>query len=171
MCAAQYKNCKHSINLCHHFHDFSIECTWNFFATSHGKLPCDGIGSTVKRLTSPASLQRPSSDQILSAKEMFLFCKGKIEGIKFAYIPSNEIDTSRAELAARFSLAKTIPGTRGYHQFVPILAKNILGSFDIGNSLLFGLVLPPQKANSKSYSLVLDTRLILISDSDIVYTG
>ena len=44
----------------------------------------------------------------------------KIEGIKFAYIPSNEIDTSRAVLAARFSVAKTIPGTTGYHQFVPI---------------------------------------------------
>ena len=95
-CAAQYKNCKHSTNLCHRFHDFSIECTWNFFATSHGKSPCDGIGGTVKKLTSQASLQRPTSDQILSAKEMFLFCKGKIEGIKFAYIPSNEIDTSRA---------------------------------------------------------------------------
>ena len=107
------KNCKHSINLCHHFHDFSIECTWNFFSTSHGKSPCDGIGGTLKRLTSQASLQRPTSDQILSAKEMFMFCKGKIEGIKFAYIPSNEIDTSRAELGARFSLAKAIPGTKG----------------------------------------------------------
>ena len=119
-CAAQYKNCKHSINLCHHFHDFSIDCTWNFFSTSHGKSTCDGIGGTLNSLTSQASLQRPSSDQILSAKEMFMFCKGKIEGIMFAYTPSNEIDTSRAEQAARFSLAKTIPGTRGYHQFVPV---------------------------------------------------
>ena len=33
--------------------------------------------------------------------------------------------------------------------------------------LLYGLVLPPRKANSKSYSLLSDTRLILISDSDI----
>ena len=94
-CAAQYKNCKYSINLYHRFHDFSIECTWDFFATSHGKSPCDGIGGTVKKLTSQASLQRLTSDQILSAKEMFMFCKGKIEGIKFAYIPLNEIDTSR----------------------------------------------------------------------------
>ena len=119
-CAAQYKNYKLPINLCHHFHDFSIECTWNFFSNSHGKSPCDVIGGTVKRLASQASLQRPTSDQILSAKEMFFFCKRKIEGIKFAYIPSNEIDTSRAVLATRFSVAKAIPGIRGYHQFVPV---------------------------------------------------
>ena len=30
-----------------------------FFANSHGKQPCDGIGGTVKRLTAKASLQRP----------------------------------------------------------------------------------------------------------------
>ena len=31
----------------------------NFFATSHGKSACDGIGETVKRLLTKASLQRP----------------------------------------------------------------------------------------------------------------
>ena len=25
-CAAQYKNCKHFVNLCHHLTDFSIDC-------------------------------------------------------------------------------------------------------------------------------------------------
>ena len=31
----------------------------HLFATSHGKGPCDGIGGTVKRLATRASLQRP----------------------------------------------------------------------------------------------------------------
>jgi hypothetical protein len=55
-CAGQYKNCKHFINICHHQQDFSTEWRWSFFATSHRKSPCDGIGGTVKRLTSIASL-------------------------------------------------------------------------------------------------------------------
>ena len=56
-CAAQYKNCKNILNLCHHKEDYLIDCMWNFFATSHGKSTCDGIGNTVKRITAPASLQ------------------------------------------------------------------------------------------------------------------
>ena len=69
-CAGQYKNSKHFVNLCHHFDDFSMHCEWNFFATSHGKSPCDGIGGTVKRLTTRASLQRPISNQILTAAKL-----------------------------------------------------------------------------------------------------
>lgn len=48
-CAGQYKNRYNFINLCHHKNDFELDCEWNFFATSHGKGPCDGIGGTVKR--------------------------------------------------------------------------------------------------------------------------
>ena len=35
-----------------------------FLATSHGKGPCDGIGGTVKRLATKASLQRTLDCQI-----------------------------------------------------------------------------------------------------------
>ena len=48
-CAAQYKNCKNLINLCYHKEDFGIPAEWHFFATSHGKDPCDGVKGTVKR--------------------------------------------------------------------------------------------------------------------------
>ena len=63
-CAGQYKNCKNFINLCNHQADFSVACEWNFFATSHRKSPCDGIGGTVKKLTAMASLQRTSNNLI-----------------------------------------------------------------------------------------------------------
>ena len=45
-CAGQYKNCKAFLNRCHPKLDLDIDVTWGFFATSHGKSPCDGIGGT-----------------------------------------------------------------------------------------------------------------------------
>ena len=47
-CAEQYKNHKKKINLCHHQQDFNMDAEWIFFATSHGKLPCNGFGGFVK---------------------------------------------------------------------------------------------------------------------------
>jgi len=61
--AAQYKNFKNFLNLCHHEEDFEITAEWNFFGTSHGKSPCDGIRGTRKRLAARASLQHPYENQ------------------------------------------------------------------------------------------------------------
>ena len=52
-CAGQYKNCKNFINLCHHLEDFGIPAEWHFFATSHGKGPCDGLGGVVAACSVP----------------------------------------------------------------------------------------------------------------------
>ena len=46
--ASQYKNFKNFVNLCYHEIDHDIQAQWHFFATSHGKSPCDGIGGTIK---------------------------------------------------------------------------------------------------------------------------
>ena len=77
-CAGQYKNCKNLLNLCHHFTNFSVHCTWSFFATSHCKSPCDGLGGTVKRLIAAHSLQSPSHDQIINATQVYDFCRNSI---------------------------------------------------------------------------------------------
>ena len=42
-----------------------------FFATSHGKSPCDGIGGTMKRLVTRASLHVTEKNQILNPNQMF----------------------------------------------------------------------------------------------------
>ena len=63
-CAGQYKNCKNFLNLCHHKKDFGLSAEWNFFATSHGKGPCDGLSGTVKRLATKASLQWCSEGRV-----------------------------------------------------------------------------------------------------------
>lgn len=118
-CAAQYKNYKNFINLCHHYDDFEIHAEWVFFATSHGKSPCDGIGGTVKRTTAKASLQRTVQNQILSVDKMFEFCSNNIKGITFILIPPNDLSAVRHSLKPRFDRAKTIPGTRSNHHYKP----------------------------------------------------
>ena len=55
-CAGQYKNFKNMQNLCNHKADFDLDADWSIFATPHGKSPCDGIGSTVKRQLTRESL-------------------------------------------------------------------------------------------------------------------
>ena len=40
--------------------DFGLNAKWNFFATSHGKQPCDDIGGTVTRIVS----KKVSKDQL-----------------------------------------------------------------------------------------------------------
>ena len=55
------------LNLCYCKCDFNNEAWWSFFATSHGKFPCDDVGETVKK-AKIASLQRPMSGQIMAIK-------------------------------------------------------------------------------------------------------
>jgi hypothetical protein len=118
-CAGQYKNCKNILNQCLHYKDFSIKSTWSFFATSHGKSPCDGIGGTIKRLTARASLQRTSADQITTTEQMVEFCQEKIVGITTIFIPTLVVQQRRETMKERYKIAKTIPGTRSFHFFIP----------------------------------------------------
>ena len=82
-CGGQYKNFKNFLNLCHHKHDFGMDAEWIFFATSHGKSPCDGIGGAVKRHTAKRSLQRPLNNQILDYKAMLDLCREEMKSINF----------------------------------------------------------------------------------------
>ena len=45
----------------------------SFFATSHGKNACDGVGGTVKRLAAHASLQRAKELQIIAPRQLYEF--------------------------------------------------------------------------------------------------
>ena len=124
-CAAQYKNFKNMMNLCLHFQDFYLRATWNFFASSHGKSVCDGIGGTVKRLTARASLQSTHSNQILTVSAMLKFCKENIKDIEFFFISKDSMVKVREQQIKRFAHGSTIPGTRSFHQFVPLSDKKI----------------------------------------------
>lgn len=120
-CAGQYKNRFNFINLAHHEFDFDgIIAEWHFFATSHGKNPCDGVGGTTKRLVLKASLQRTDNNHILSAKHFFDFCVSHIEGIKYFFTTKEEVELMSSFLEPRFKKAITIPGTQKHHYFAPI---------------------------------------------------
>ena len=67
--ASQYKNFEALINLAIHFHDYKH----NFFATSHGKSPCDGVGGTVKREAANASLRATIDNQIITPQDLYSF--------------------------------------------------------------------------------------------------
>lgn len=133
-CAAQYKSRKNFINLCHHMEDFGIEAdSWNFFATSHGKGPCDGLGGTIKRLATKASLQRPFDNQILTPQSLYQFAVDTIKNIDVKYSTIDEYDKEEKFLMKRFSMTKTIAGTQKLHQFKPI-SKTSLEVKEISNA-------------------------------------
>lgn len=119
--ASQYKNYKNLTNLCYHMKDFQVNAEWHFFATSHGKSPCDGIGGTVKRLVARASLQATTTGQILTPKDLHAWASEHILGITFFYVGSEEIKQHELiyALEDRYMAVKTIPGTRSHHAFVP----------------------------------------------------
>ena len=140
---------------CLHKMDFDVDCVWNFFATSHGKSPCDGIGGTIKRLATKASLQRPIDNQILNASDMYKFCNDNIKGISFCIVNGGTMNYIRASLVERFQAVKTVPGTRSYHQYEPI-NENVIRckrvSSDIEFDLKFELFSDVHKATQVSIS-------------------
>ena len=50
--------------------------------------PCDSVGGTLKRLSTHASLQRPFSEQILTAKQFFEFANSEITGVTTYFVNS-----------------------------------------------------------------------------------
>ncbi|ESO02802.1 hypothetical protein HELRODRAFT_174220 [Helobdella robusta] len=99
--------------------DFGLKAEWHFFATSHGKSPCDGIGGTTKRLVARASLQASTKDQILNAKDFYTYADAKINGIKFFWVDKKEIKDLLGMLEKRFRSADKIKGCRSHHSFIP----------------------------------------------------
>lgn len=119
-CAAQYKNRKNFINLCHHEADFGVPAEWHFFATSHGKGPSDGIGGTIKRLAARASLQRPYDQQIITPRQLFEFTDSEIKNVNCQFTTTEQYEQEADLLKDRFEEARTIPGTQKLHSFIPV---------------------------------------------------
>lgn len=126
-CAAQYKNKFNFLNLCHHRADFGVDAEWNFFATSHGKNACDGIGGTVKRAAARASLQRHIDNQILTAENMYHFCSKEFKSsIKILYV-STQVKEIEDRLDQRFAHPiKPVVGTLKFHRFVPMSKDSLM---------------------------------------------
>lgn len=118
--AAQYKNRKNFVNLCHHKKDFGIDAEWHFSATAHGKGPCDGVGGTVKREAARTSLQRPYERQISTPLQLYEWAKSDLsQTMDFVYVTQEEYIANAEHLSHRFSQAQPISGTQKLHAFVP----------------------------------------------------
>lgn len=118
--ASQYKNKKNFLNLAFHESDFHIPAEWHFFATSHGKGPCDGVGGTVKRLATRTSLQRPFDNQIQTPKQLYEWAKGAITSVEFRFVETSEIESEESLLHERLEAAETVSGTHNFHAYLPL---------------------------------------------------
>jgi hypothetical protein len=107
---SQYKNRKNFANICNHYADFNIEVVWNYFASSHGKGPCDGIGGTVKRLAAKASLQHVGVPLIDSAVKFFSWAQSNIKGASFGFTTKLEYEKINKKLEPRFCNLKSVNG-------------------------------------------------------------
>ena len=107
------------MNLCRHEEEFGFPAVWNYFATSHGKGPCDGIGGTVKRLARDESLRR-TKDPMNTFQAFTKFCLENFNKIKFFVLTSEHIESERPKMEDRYKFGDTVPGTRSFHQIVPV---------------------------------------------------
>lgn len=85
--AGQYQNKKNFVDPLYHEQDFQVSTEWHFFATSHGKGPCDGVGGTIKWIAAHASLQ---GTMITSPTELYKWAKSNVEGILFSFTSNEE---------------------------------------------------------------------------------
>lgn len=120
--SAQYKNKKNFMNLCFHQEDFGLTAEWHFFATSHGKGPCDGIGGATKRLAMRASLQ-PGHEPITTPRLLYDWASKNIKNIKFQFFTEKQHKERNSFLEERYKTVKPIRGTLKLHSFNPI-SKN-----------------------------------------------
>ena len=115
----QYKNRFNLGNLCKHHKNHEIHGSWNFFATSHGKSPCDGIGGTTKRLARLANLKAINSYPIVSSTELYKWCSENIKGIHFFYVDEQEVLAEEKRLMTQFKTTLQRPKIPKLHSFIP----------------------------------------------------
>lgn len=122
--AAHYKNKKNFASLCNYKSKYGFDAEWHFFATSHGKGPCDAIGGTLKRMAKRASLVCDSGNTIKIPRELYNWAvKQKYKNrtkINFCFVSQKKYTTTSQELNETFCRARTITGTHKFHSFIPV---------------------------------------------------
>ena len=94
-----------------------------FFCHIAWKNACDGVGGTVKRLAAHVSLQQGKEKHILTPRQLYEFASEEITRITSFYVSSEDIQRNRSFLENRFSLSKTIPGTRARYPLIPLFVS------------------------------------------------
>ena len=67
------------------------------------------------------SLTRIETNQIVTPREVFDFCKERMVKVHCMWVSKEEVEElGRDKLCERYSQAKTIVGTHGFHYFEPV---------------------------------------------------
>lgn len=114
--AAQFKNRFLFANLdwfkmAHELEHFE----WNFFATSHGKGPVDGLGGSLKRMVRRAVLGRKTA--VTNAEHFVQACS--YSTAKVVLVKPSEILEQKDFLNQRWKNVLTLKGTQLIHHLVP----------------------------------------------------
>ena len=115
------------MNISKHKEDFGVDCEWHFHATAHGKGLCDGVGGTVKRMASRASLTKEYDGDITNAEELFIWTKTLKTDMVFEFCSEAEYKLKLIKLNSRLENIKTIKGTRDFHAIIPSIEGNLKG--------------------------------------------
>lgn len=126
---SQYKNKKNFLNLCMFKTDFGIEAEWHFFATSHGKSPCDALGGTFKRNAKLYNMKN-AANPINSAKTLFDWSQTNPNSkIHFIHCTEKDHLSTVKFLNSRLNQKiKQVEGSQLFHAFKPIDKNKITAS-------------------------------------------
>ena len=106
----------HQFKQCFIFYSLTLmnrDITWNFFATSRGKGPVDGIGGMDKRVVSREVMSwRASVD---SSRE-FAVAADNCKETKILHIAKEEIEATKLKLEEQFNGVNAIPHIQQIHR-------------------------------------------------------
>lgn len=90
-----------------------------FFATAHGKGPCDGVGGTLKGAAARATLQLPPDRQITTRLDLYRWASTHLPHIQVEFCSKDVYDQVASDLKPRFDNVKKISGTQKIHCVIP----------------------------------------------------
>lgn len=111
----QYKNKMTFYNISQMKKEYGLEGEWNFFATCHGKGPCDALGGVLKTNATKASLQ---NKEITTAEQLYRWAISKTDSkVQYEYFAQEEFSHMESLVNSRYNRVKTIRGTQKYHSY------------------------------------------------------
>ena len=87
---------------------------WNFFATSHGKGPVDGIGGTAKRVVAKEVMSGKA--EVQTSQQFANVAQSKCPNMTIVHVDKTDIVESIAELDKVLEGIRAIPNTKRMHR-------------------------------------------------------
>ena len=142
---------KHKLKIC-----------WNFFATSHGKGPVDGIGGVVKRMATQRVIQRKVN--ITNAASLYDAINGE-SNVKVFLIEAEELrNVVEPNLGTVISAAPALPGIFNAHHLQHTDGKIHLKSYSAATYCVNQLGITSSSCNNLSVRSSENTKTSQVDD-------